>query len=110
MHLRRPGSSSTDSPSKVQAYLDLVDWRRQVGDLYRMSGPDALEEFRRGRDRLFKTHPQSPIAPGEQASFSALSYFAPDPAYRVHCRLEPHDGSELVIDTGGEDGAIRYRR
>ena len=89
MHLRRPGSSSTDSPSKVQAYLDLVDWRRQVGDLYRLSGPDALEEFRRGRDRLFKAHPQSPIADEKRASFSGLTYFAPDPAYRVRCRLEP---------------------
>src|SRR5437764_9892180 len=32
------------------------------------------------------------------------------PAYRVPARLEPGDGSEMVIDTGGEDGAIRYRR
>ena len=28
----------------------------------------------------------------------------------MQARVEPGDGSELVIDTGGEDGAVRYRR
>ena len=96
--------------SDPQRLLDLVDWRRRVGDLYRTGGPDALQRFREGRDELFKTHPQSPIEPDERASFTGLHYFPEDPAYRVHARMEAGDGSELVIDTGGEDGAIRYRR
>jgi uncharacterized protein len=94
----------------AQALLDLVDWRRRVGDLYRLGGPDAIERFRRGRDELFRAHPQSPIEPEERQSFEGLRYFAHDPAYRVRARLEPGDGSELVIDTGGDDGAVRYRR
>ena len=94
----------------VQAYLDLVDWRRRVGDLYRITGTDSLSRFRRERDQLFRTHPQSPIEPEERAAFGGLHYFDPDPAYRVPARVEPGDGSELVIDTGGEDGAVRYRR
>lgn len=93
-----------------QAELDLVDWRRRVGDLYRTSGPDALNRFRQGRDDLFRTHPQSPIEAEERASFTGLHYFPHDPAYRVDAHLEPGDGSELLIDTGGEDGAVRYRR
>jgi uncharacterized protein (DUF1684 family) len=93
-----------------QAVLDLVDWRRRVGDLYRTSGPDALTRFRQGRDLLFRTHPQSPIEPEERASFIGLHYFPHDPAYRVDARFEPGDRSELLIDTGGEDGAVRYRR
>jgi uncharacterized protein (DUF1684 family) len=96
--------------AEAQAYLDLVDWRRRVGDLYRITGPDALTRFRRGRDELFRSHPQSPIEPEERASFAGLRYFEPDPAYRVNARVESGDGSELVIDTGGEDGAVRYRR
>jgi uncharacterized protein len=92
------------------ALLDLVDWRRSVGDLYRLGGPDALQRFRQGRDALFKTHPQSPIEVDERSAFTGLHYFPADPAFRVTARMEPADGSELVIDTGGEDGAVRYRR
>lgn len=96
--------------AEAQAYLDLVDWRRRVGDLYRISGPDALTRFRKGRDELFRTHPQSPIEPEDRPTFVGLHYFDADPTYRVQAKLEPGDGSELVIDTGGEDGAVRYRR
>ncbi len=93
-----------------QGLLDLVDWRRRVGDLYRIGGPDAVTRFRRGRDELFRSHPQSPIEPEERSSFAGLHYYPHDPAYRVDARVEPGDGSELLIDTGGEDGAVRYRR
>ena len=93
-----------------QRLIDLVDWRRRVGDLYRTNGPDALAQFRRGRDDLLRSHPQSPIDPEERPSFQGLRYFPPDPAYRVSAQVEAGDGTELVIDTGGDDGAIRYRR
>jgi uncharacterized protein (DUF1684 family) len=94
----------------TQALLDLVDWRRRVGDLYRTRGADALDQFRRGRDNLFKTHPQSPVEPEERSSFHGLHYFPHDPAYRVRATLEAGDGTELIIDTGGEDGAVKFRR
>ena len=97
-----------------QPYLDLVDWRRRVGDLYRITGAnanaDVMQRFRAGRDELFRTHPQSPIEPDDLPSFSGLHYFEHDPAFRVQARVEPGDGSELDIDTGGEDGAVKYRR
>jgi uncharacterized protein (DUF1684 family) len=69
-----------------------------------------LAQFRRGRDDLLRSHPQSPIDPEERASFQGLRYFPPDPAYRLRAKIEPGDGTELVIDTGGDDGTIRYRR
>ena len=78
--------------------------------MYRITGPDALARFRAARDELFRAHPQSPIEPEERASFKGLRYFEADPAYRVRARVEPGDGTELVIDTGGEDGEARYRR
>jgi uncharacterized protein len=103
-----------------QALLDLVDWRRRVGDLYRISErraragrtqtSDAIIRFRHGRDELFRTHPQSPIEHEERSSFAGLHYFPHDPEYRVAARFEPGEASELLIDTGGEDGAVRYRR
>lgn len=96
--------------TEAQAYLDLADWRRRVGDLYRIKGPDALQRFRKGRDDLFRTHPQSAIEPEDRASFQGLRYFDHDPSYRVAARFEPGDRSELDIDTGGEDGVVHYRR
>jgi uncharacterized protein (DUF1684 family) len=95
----------------VQPYLDLADWRRRVGDLYRLSGPDALARFRHGRDELFRTHPQSPLSEEARSRFNRLRYFEHDPVYRVRVRVESADeGEPLKIDTGGEDGVITYRR
>jgi uncharacterized protein len=91
----------------VQDYLDLVDWRRRVGDAYRAG---SLEAWRAARDELFREHPQSPIPVEARAAFPGLRWFDPDPAYRVAARLEPGDGELLEIDTGGDDGVIRYRR
>ena len=98
------------SEAETQGLLDLVDWRRRVGDLYRMSGPNVLGTFRKRRDELFRTHPQSPVEESDRSSFTGLHYFPEDPSFRLQARFEPGDGSELVIDTGGEDGAVRYRR
>ncbi len=98
-------------PIDAQAALDLVDWRRRVGDLYRLTSDRALSDFRAGRDQLFRTHPQSPIPAGKRTSFRGLQYFEPDAQYRMTCTLTPVDEGELVeIDTGGDDGVIKYRR
>ena len=94
----------------MQDLIDLVDWRRSVGDLYRIGGPNAVHSFRKQRDRLFKTHPQSPIEPEEREAFEHLAYFDYDVAYRVRAHLDAGPGDELVIDTGGADGVITYRR
>jgi uncharacterized protein (DUF1684 family) len=95
----------------TQDAIDLVDWRRRVGDLYRLRGERALADFRAQRDTLFRTHPQSPIPPADRPAFTGLRYFAPDPRYRFRSRLEPTAEGDLVeIETGGEDGVIRYRR
>jgi uncharacterized protein (DUF1684 family) len=96
----------------AQELLDLADWRRRVGNLYRSQGDDALARFRTDRDDLFRKHPQSPIPVTDRAAFKGLSYFAGDAAYRVRATLEAarDEGEGLEIDTGGEDGVIRYRR
>ena len=98
----------------MDATLDLDDWRRRVALLY-LTGPTEGEAgavaFRRGRDKLFRDHPQSALDDRQRARFSGLAWFPYDPAARVTARLRPPgDGEELAIDTGGEDGAVRYRR
>ncbi len=104
-----PAPTATVTASTVQDAIDLADWRRRVGDLYRLNVGDGIAAFRRKRDDLFKTHAQSPIEAEERSHFTGLEYFVPDLAFRVKARIEPGDGEELVIETGGEDGAIKYR-
>jgi uncharacterized protein len=87
--------------------LDLADWRERVARLY-LSDVD-LDGFRRGRDELFASHPQSPIQPGYRGDFVGLTYFPPEPAAIVEAPLRPAAGG-IEIDTGGPDGVVHYRR
>ena len=93
--------------------LELVDYRRRVADLYRLrgEGEEVCLEFRRERDRLFGTHSQSALPASHRSGFKGLDYFPYDPRYRVATRLQPPaEPGELEIETGGEDGIMRYRR
>jgi uncharacterized protein (DUF1684 family) len=95
----------------LQGYLDLADWRRRVGDLYRLARAEGVMAFRAERDRLFRTHPQSPIPPHHRGTFPGIAYFPSEPALRVECEfLPPHSTAGIEIDTGGPDGVITYRR
>ena len=57
----------TDTTTTIDE-LSLADWRRRVATLYvevrRLypSDPDAaLDSWRRGREALYRSHPQSPV-------------------------------------------------
>jgi uncharacterized protein len=91
----------------LQEHLDLVDWRRRVAGAYRLPSLDA---WRAERERLFREHPQSPVPPAERAKFPGLRWFPSDPTYRVGAALTPAGSEPVEIDTGGEDGVVRYRR
>jgi uncharacterized protein (DUF1684 family) len=68
---------------------------------------EELLEFRRQKDALFKEDRHSPIV--DQASFSGLSYFEPNSAYRFRVDPRPADGETIVVQTS--DGHQReYRR
>jgi uncharacterized protein (DUF1684 family) len=94
--------------------LELADWRLRVAELYLLlarSSPETVAEFRRRRDELFRDHPVSPLNPEQKAGFDGLDYYEFDPGTRVECELRPaEDDAELSIDSGGEDGVIRYSR
>ncbi len=49
---------------------------------------DELREHRREKDAFFAEHRQSPIPPDERAAFDGLSYYEPDPDYRVEATFE----------------------
>ena len=91
----------------------LADYRERVARMY-LADTD-LTTFRRQRDALFRTHPQSAIPDDERASFAGLNYFAESDDGRATVVMHPvdtktADGDELEIDSGGEDGVLRYRR
>ena len=95
------------------ATMDLWDWRRRVGDMYRSIGsasdPQAAwAAWRAGRDELLRGHPQSPIDAERRAGFEALRYFPYDPGLRFAVALRPADGPEFTVDAG-VDGTIRLR-
>ncbi len=69
--------------------LTLLDWRRRVAAMYadvRRDAPSdpvgAREALRAARDRLFASHPDSPIPAAQRAAFRALPYWRYDPALR----------------------------
>ena len=76
--------------------MTLLDWRRRVAELYAEVRGSAerdpvgtLGRFRVGRDRLFRDHAESPLAPEARAGFRGLSYWPYDPAMRFEADVEP---------------------
>jgi uncharacterized protein (DUF1684 family) len=95
--------------------MELLDWRRQVALLYRAvrestAPPEAtLAEFRNGRDRLFKSHPQSPLSERRRPAFDRLDYFDYDVAMRVVGRVEAVEPQRFEMPAG-EDGTVVVER
>jgi hypothetical protein len=93
--------------SSPRTAVDLLDWRRRVADLYASvrADPDpahAHEVWRRTRDELFATHPQSP-GPGP------LNVAPYDERWRAEVALDPAGEQELRVDTG-TDGTVVFDR
>jgi uncharacterized protein len=91
--------------------MALLDWRRRVAQAYAdvraATNPEqAWREWRRARDNLFETHPQSPLDARIRSTFAALPFFKYDRSLRVRVALSRIEGVAITID-GGEDGTIR---
>ena len=94
--------------------LDLADWRRQVSELYVAIRAEtdpavAWTHWREVRDRLFRTHPQSPVPEPERGDRTAPVYYEYDPALRTVADVEAADGAtfELPGSTSGHVTAER---
>jgi uncharacterized protein (DUF1684 family) len=91
-------------------YLELLDWRRRVAELFaelRRRAPDAdtLAWFRAEKDALFKEHPQSPVPAADRAAFSGLKYWPYDPAARVVAQF-----AEAVAEHPPTQGEVEFFR
>src|SRR5215216_5733397 len=93
----------------VQAFADLWDWRRQVGNLYSevraAPGRPGWELWRAGRNRLFADHPQSPLGHEQRARFRGIRYFDYDPALCLHVGLTATPAARETVKVG-VDGII----
>src|SRR4051812_15051009 len=77
--------------------LEVADYRLRVAELYRTArdagvGEGPWRRWREGRDELLRSHPQTPVAETDRASFIAMPFFPYDPAWRVEVEVEPVDG------------------
>ncbi|HMK11156.1 MAG TPA: DUF1684 domain-containing protein [Acidimicrobiales bacterium] len=85
--------------------LSLLDWRRQVSELYadvrRIATDDPADAHRVWRDRrndLYANHPESPVP--DRAAFPGLSFFPYDPAWRIEAEVRPAPDQRLVVESG----------
>jgi uncharacterized protein (DUF1684 family) len=82
----------------VAGELELLDWRRQVAELYAAVRAEAdpshgHQLWRVGRDRLFRSHPQSPLPAQDRLRHTGLPYWPYDPALRFELALRPAPGA-----------------
>jgi hypothetical protein len=95
--------------------LQLADWRRATAVLYArvrdQADPAAAHAlWREGRDRLMRSHPQSPLAAGDPLRADGVPYWPYDPALRWTVPVEPAtEPQRLAIDTG-PDGITRLEQ
>ena len=101
------------SPDTANSELDLLGWKREVFDLYRrvreLEPEAAWREWRAGRDRLFATHPQTPLGADALARFEALRFFPYDPAFRVTGRVVATQPAVREVDSSTGE-RIRFLR
>jgi uncharacterized protein (DUF1684 family) len=89
----------------------LLDWRRRVFACYARirashDPEQAWREWRRERDDLFATHPQSPVSADARGELR-LHYFDYDPELRILATLREARPEEFGIPTS-EKGAMSF--
>ena len=99
----------------MSAQLDLLDYRRRVHAQYaalrtsELPLPERCAAFRRARDELFTSHPQSALSPEQQARLAHLDYFPYDPALRFLVDVDREVDEEIFEIPLREDGLFHMR-
>ena len=97
--------------------LTLAHWRRSVAELYadvRRSSPEdaghATARFRQARERLFATHPESPVPAAAQTQWRGAAWFDHDPAWRILGKFMPAQAVQTIEIRLAADGLLRCTR
>jgi uncharacterized protein len=93
--------------------LTLLDWRRQIAALYRevreAQDPAAAHDlWRRGRDELFRHHPDSPLLPEARERFTGLAVAPYDAAFRFVVELDTEVAPARLEVPTGTDGVVAF--
>ncbi len=113
--------------SRISPFEQLADYRRAVAEMYArargasshgagvtgdkpsLSPEERWLQFRRERDSLFASHPQSPLSAEQKPVFAGLQYFPYNPAFRLLLPVEATRGGRIVEVNLPEDGLFRMQ-
>lgn len=98
-------------------FEELADYRRRVAELYarvRQVGIPPEQrwvEFRREREKLFATHPQSALTPEQKRTFEGLEYFTYNPALRFVLPVQEVEVDSQIMEVDlPDEGVMRLQR
>jgi uncharacterized protein (DUF1684 family) len=96
------------------AQLAMVDWRRRTSQLYvrvRAEADPAVGHalWRAERDAMFRTHPQSPLAPDDPLRTTGIKYWPYNPGRRFELPLEPVQQERLLDLPTSSKAAVKLR-
>ncbi|MBO3087910.1 DUF1684 domain-containing protein [Cellulomonas dongxiuzhuiae] len=102
--------------TRLDAALELADWRRRTAATYAMVRSLAVDDplqahavWVQERDELFASHPASPLTADARADFAGLDVAPYDPAYRFEVEVEPAGQQRLDLTTD-TDGVVGFDR
>ena len=112
-----PGGAARTLSGPMSEHLDLADWRRRVAAAYDAlrrdprAEPARLLGFRAAKDRLFASHPSSPVPSAGRRDFRGLAYWRHAPELALRVRLEPDpEAQQLDVPRSGAGPTMPYAR
>ena len=108
------GRVAQEAKLKTNA-LPLLDWRRQVAALYAEvratpEPPVAHQIWQDGRNRLLRSHPESPIPADRRESFTGVPVASYDPSLRFAAKVDGDVAPARLEMKTGTDGIVVFDR
>lgn len=101
--------------SMSESYIQLADYRRLVSGIYsqvrdsKMDPQERWLKFRTARDRLIRTHPQTPLSNDQANEFTSLRYYPYNHNLRFELPIEPLVDDHVVSVDLQEDGLAQLK-
>src|SRR5215813_6475247 len=101
--------------AEVAMSLALLDWRRRVARLYAevRAEPDVVaahDHWRRTRDDLLRTHPESPVPEAQRAGYAGAPVAAYDSRLRFDVAFDAGVPPKHMEVPTGTDGVVAFDR